>query len=171
MEYDPQLYKKIANYRVNEVVTVTNRKGRRKTIHITNITQLSWQELQLLADGGKNRFGKMVFLYEKYKKQKISSDANIDSVTKGEKLNLSETDEITRYVGIFRRNDFKIHAQVNNYISEHEMWDEFSTIRSLNDHCEHKNIPGILPKYFEIICSILKINGENGKPLTKATHY
>lgn len=171
MEYDPALYRKIANFNVNEIVTVESSKGRRKTIHITNITKLSWQELQLLAGGGTNRFGKIVHLYEKYKKQNKDSGTCSDSATRGVKLNASETEEINLFISIFRRNGYENHTQVNNYITDNEMWSNFPTIRSLNDHCEHKNIPGILPRYFEILCSLLPINGEKGKPLTNATHY
>jgi hypothetical protein len=42
IDYDVSLYKEIANFSVNKVVQVSNRKGRKTTIHITNITQLSW---------------------------------------------------------------------------------------------------------------------------------
>jgi hypothetical protein len=171
MEYDVNLYKKIADFKINEVVTVTNRNGRKTTIHITNLTKLSWHELQLLSGGGSNKFGKMVYLYEKYKEKNINSDPRLVNVTNGEKLSESETNEISRYVKIFRNNNFENHTEINNYITENGIWDDFPTIRSINDHGEYKNIPGILPKYFEIVCSILKINGDKGAPLTRAIHY
>ena len=49
IEYDVELYKEMANFKVNELVQVSNRKGQRNTIQITNITRLSWQQLQLLV--------------------------------------------------------------------------------------------------------------------------
>jgi len=171
LEYDVELYKKIANFEVNEVVTVTNSKGRKKIIHITNITKLTWQELQLLVSDGSNNFSKKVLLYEKYKNRNNGSEQDMSKIFKGESLSSTETEEISQYIKIYRENRFKSHTQINNYITENDMWDEFPTIRSLNDHCEYENIPGILQKYFGIVSSILKINGDNGKPLTKATHY
>lgn len=171
IDYDPELYKKIARLAVNDVVATTNRKGRRKTIRINNITKLTWQELQLLVGDGTDRFTKMVLLYEKYKNNNGLNNGSPDNIYTGERLSINETNEINEYIRIFRENGFTEHFQVNDYITNNDKWDGFPTIRSLNDHEDYKNILGILPKYFEIVCSILNINGANGRSLDKATHY
>lgn len=90
IDYDVNLYKKIANFNVNEVVQVSNRKGRRSIIHITNITKLSWEDLQLLVSAGSDKFSKMVFLYQEYSsKQQVSA-----SVIRGKPLSANEANEI-----------------------------------------------------------------------------
>ncbi|OJA03805.1 hypothetical protein BGC33_00590, partial [Bathymodiolus thermophilus thioautotrophic gill symbiont] len=63
IEYDNNLYKEIANFKINEIVRVTNREGIMSDIHITNIIKLKWHELQLLISIGTDRFSKMVLLY------------------------------------------------------------------------------------------------------------
>lgn len=65
MEFDKELYKKIAALRVNKTVRVPNRKGRVTEIEIQNITKLSWPHLQLLVSGSGNRFEKMWSLYQR----------------------------------------------------------------------------------------------------------
>lgn len=69
-EYDLNLYKTIANFDLNEFVQVSSRKGGRRTIHITNITKLSWHELQFLVPNGSDMFSKMVLLYQQCSGQK-----------------------------------------------------------------------------------------------------
>ena len=167
IDYDVNLYKKIANFSVNEVVQVSNRKGIRSTIHITNITKLSWQNLQLLVSSGSDRFSKMVFLYREYSSKKEVSD----SVIRGKPLSQNETSEINHYIKIFRDYDCTKHHEVNEIISQRGDWDKFKTIRSLNDHGEHKKIKGIQPQYFEIVCNILKISGEGGLSLDSFQKY
>jgi len=171
IEYDKELYIKIAMLNINEVIVTTNRKGQRKTIHITKITNLTWQELQLLVNEGADKFTKMFLLYEKYTCKNVDSRESASKFFKGDKLSPSEASEIAAYVRIFQENNFKEHFQVNEYITNNDKWDEFSTIRSLNDHKEYKRIPGILPKYFEIICNLLNIGGASGRSLDSATHY
>lgn len=167
VEYDVNLYKKIANFKINEVVQVSNRKGRRSTIHIINISKLSWHDLQLLVSGGADRFSKMVLLYREYfNKNEIS-----ESVINGKALTSDEVLEISDYVEIFQKFDCKEHHEVNEIISQKGAWDNFKTIRSLNNHGEYKEIEGIQPKYFEIICNILKISGGQGRPLDSYKKY
>ncbi len=167
IEYDVELYKKIANFTVNEIVQVSNRKGHRSSIHITNITRLTWQQLQLLVSSGADRFSKMVCLYREYSSMKEVAE----SVIKGSPLSKSENDEINEYIKIFRDYDLSKHHDVNEIISERGGWDKFQTIRSLNDHGKHKKIPGIQPHYFEIVCNILKISGEGGLSLDGYQKY
>ncbi|HCT9109460.1 TPA: hypothetical protein SMO99_001596 [Proteus mirabilis] len=165
--YDVNLYREIANFSVNKIVQVSNRKGRRSTIHITNITQLSWQNLQLLVSSGSDRFSKMVFLYREYSRQELASE----SIIKGKSLSSNETKEINDYIKIFREYDCTKHHEVNEIITKSGLWNNFKTIRSLNDHGKFKEIEGIQPQYFEIICNILKISGDKGLPLDGYKKY
>ena len=172
IEYDVELYKKIAQLNLNEFVTTENRKGRKTTIYITNITNLSWRELQLLVGGGQDRFSKMVLLYNKYNGVSETESQKFQAQYKGEQLTTAESKEINDCIDIYRRNGFTKHHEINQFITDNKKWDDFPTIRSLNNHGEHKeNIEGILPKYYTIICKILGITGENGSPLYKSTHY
>ena len=166
IEYDAALYKKIANLHINEIVQVRNRKGWIFTIHIKNLTRLSWQELQLLSSAGEDRFSKMVALYEHYSNPSAENNVALRS-----QLNFKEIEEIQRYINIYQAESFCAHFEVNKYITSHNLWNQFPTIRSLNDHGELKNIHGIQPKYFEIICHLLKISGENGRPLDAYRAY
>jgi hypothetical protein len=167
IDYDKNLYIEIANFGVNKVVQVSNRKGRKSTIHITNITQLSWQDLQLLVSSGSDKFSKMVLLYREYFNKKEASE----SVIRGKYLSLNENAEIEKYIKIFREYDCTKHHEVNEIIAQSGTWDNFKTIRSLNNHGKHEAIKGIQPKYFEIICNILKISGEKGLPLDSYRKY
>lgn len=86
-------------------------------------------------------------------------------------LSPAESEEVERYMEIYKRNGFEEHYEVNRYITETHSWDEYPNIRSLNDHGEHMGIPGILPRFYAIICEELEIAGAGGVPLDKATHY
>lgn len=167
IDYDVSLYREIANFSVNKVVQVSNRKGRKSTIHITNITQLSWQNLQLLVSSGSDRFSKMVFLYREYSQQGQVAE----SVIRGKPLSSNETEEINEYIKIFRDHGCTKHHEVNEIIAKNRLWNNFKTIRSLNDHGEFKEIEGIQPQYFEIVCNILKISGDKGLPLDGYKKY
>lgn len=167
IDYDVELYKEMAQFPINEIVQGYNRKGRKHTIHITCITRLTWQELQLLMPEGADRFSKMVLLYQKYVNSTVSSSAQINGVS----LSKNESEEINKYIGIFREQGFTKHTDVNNHITESSLWDEFKTIRSLNNHGKHDDIEGIQPKYFEIVCSVLRISGEGGAPLDSYKKY
>ncbi|MCL7420600.1 MAG: hypothetical protein M8364_06825 [Methylobacter sp.] len=167
IDYDVSLYKKIARLGLNVIVQVKNRKGVRHTIHIQNITKLSWHELQLLVPYGDDKFTKMVLLYEQYTKNNNSDEP----IMAGETLTPDESDELNDYIRMYRENSFSKHFEVNEYISANNLWDRFPTIRSLNDHGDYKGIKGIQPKYFEIICRLLDISGEEGAPLDAYTKY
>lgn len=167
IEYDVDLYRKMATFDVNKMVQVQNRKGHRSTIHITQITKLSWHELQLLVSSGADKFTKMYLLYQELAtERKISS-----SVINGYTRTVNEEYEISKYIEIFRKFNCREHYEANEIITQQDRWDEFKTIRSLNDHGKHKEIPGIQPKYFEIICNILKITGSNGHSLDNYEVY
>ena len=87
IEYDTNLYKKIARLSLNEIVQVRNRKGIKSAIRIQNICQLSWHELQLLITDGEDKFTKMALLYEKY----VSSSGSEELLVRGDKLTRSES--------------------------------------------------------------------------------
>ncbi len=166
LEYSSVVYRQIANLKVNEIVQVTNRKGHRSTIHITNIVNLSWHQLQLLVSGGRTKFEKQYLLYKEY-----STKHRTNSFLKGMSLSQAESSEIQEYIGIFKANGLSKHTQVNNYITNNNLWDNFPTIRSLNDHGKYKEIEGIEPQYFEIVCRILNISGEGGRSLDDFKKY
>ncbi len=167
IEYDKSLYREIANFPINEIVKVENRKRKRSIIHIINITKLSWQELQLLVADGPDRFSKMVLLYRRY-----ANNSAFESIPqKDVPLTSEEVAEINHYIKIFQNQRFSEHTEVNNYITDNDLWGEFQTIRSLNDHGKYKDIEGIQPKYFEVVCGILKISGQGGCPLDSYTRY
>ena len=108
----------------------------------------------------------MVFLYEAYSSPNATPTPN-----NGNELSKLESEEINQYINIYQSNNFVEHHQVNKFISENNLWDEFPTIRSLNDHGQNKEIQGIQPKYFNIVCHLLKISGGNGMPLDSYKKY
>jgi hypothetical protein len=116
---------------------------------------------------GADRFSKMVLLYQKYANSTASNSTQVNGVL----LSKNENEEINKYISVFGDQGFTKHTDVNNYITENSLWDEFKTIRSLNDHGKYHGIEGIQPKYFEIVCSILKISGEGGAPLDSYKRY
>ena len=167
IEYDNNLYKEIANFKINEIVRVTNREGIMSDIHITNIIKLRWNELQLLISIGTDGFSKRVLLYREYSSKKVISESTIN----GKALTSDESREISDYIEIYRTCDCEKHHEVNKIITQRNIWNQFRTIRSLNDHREYKEIEGIQPQYFEIICNILKISGGHGLPLDNYRKY
>lgn len=167
IEYELSLYIEMARFQINDVVQVSNRKGRKSTIHVTNVTALTWHQLQLLVSEGADKFTKMVLLYREYStKEKISK-----SIVNGKHLSSEEVQEIDQYVRLFRKHGCTEHHQVNEIISQKSAWDQFKTIRSLNDHGKYKQIKGVQPKYFEIVCGILEISGGYGYPLDRYEIY
>ena len=92
-------------------------------------------------------------------------------MSRGTNLTSVEVHDINEYLNIYRDNSFSAHFEVNHYISQNNFWDNFPSIRSLNDHGPHRGIPGIQPKYFEIICQLLGVSGEGGLPLDAYQKY
>lgn len=86
------------------------------------------------------------------------------------KLSVSEVSQLKEYLAIYAGHGFKNQADANKYITDSNLWDDFKDIRSMNDHGQYVNIPGILPKFYKVTCEILKLAGL-GAPLTKATKY
>lgn len=86
-------------------------------------------------------------------------------------LTSKEESQVLEYIKIYKNESFEKHWETNNYITNNNLWDSFSEIRSLNDHGDHKRIPGILPKFYRIVCEILNIGSSNGAPLDKSEKY
>jgi hypothetical protein len=167
IDYDCRLYRELVSFPIDEIVQVTNRKGWKTTIHITNLAKLTWHELQLLMPAGGDAFTKRVLLYRQYQSGPQSTDARPNNPS----LTRQETEEINIYLAIFRDQGFSALSQLNKYITDLSMWGRFPTLRSLNDHAEFKGIPGIQPKYFEIVCGILGVSGEGGRRLNGFRKY
>lgn len=166
-DYDANLYRKIASLQLDELVQVVNKKRTKTAVHITNIAKLSWRELQLLMPEGVDRFSKMALLFQRHG----NTIAGLASQMRGQKLTLEETAEINAYTKIYREQNFSKHSQINDHISGHDLWSVFPTIRSLNNHGKFKQVPGIQPKYFEIVCHLLGISGGDGFPLDAFQRY
>lgn len=79
--------------------------------------------------------------------------------------------QIKEYVFIFKKNSLRKHHEVNSHITEHGLWDNFTEIRSMNDHGNDKIVHGITRMHFKVICQILEITGGNGDPLIKSEKY
>jgi hypothetical protein len=77
------------------------------------------------------------------------------------KLSYSELKEMQLYLNIYLENKFTKHHQVNQYIDDHDMWDEFKQIRTLNYH-GGKKVRGISPQHYAIVCSVLNLT-KHGK--------
>ena len=97
-------------------------------------------------------------------KSKISWQAKYD-------LSAEEIKQVEEYIEIYKSNNFTQHHEVNKYITDRNLWNNFSKIRALNDHGRNKEIQGILPKYYGVVCVILGIKGGNGQPLDKSVPY
>ena len=96
---------------------------------------------------------------------------NYESALTKYRLTKEEMTQIKSYMIIYSSNNFNTQKMTNNFITENNRWNEFPDIRSLNNHGQHTNIPGILPKFYRITCSILDIIEGGGAKLTKATKY
>lgn len=82
-----------------------------------------------------------------------------------------QINQIKNYMKIFDENNFNTQKMANKFITENKLWNEFTEIRSLNDHGSYKNIPGILPKFYKITCAILKVRRGDGAALTNFKKY
>lgn len=86
-------------------------------------------------------------------------------------LTEDEIEQTARYINLYKTNGCSEHWQVNNIISNSNKWDEFKAIRSLNDHGTKSKIRGITPQFFAIVCTVLKIEGDDGSPLIDYDQY
>lgn len=80
--------------------------------------------------------------------------------------------ELSQYIDIYVKINAYKHYEVNNYITANNRWDEFTKIRSINNHGLGKeNILGIEPKYYKEICQRLKLTNGNGAALKSSKSY
>lgn len=87
------------------------------------------------------------------------------------KLKPDERAQVLLYVWIFLDEDFQEHWEVNDYITDHDKWDEFPEIRSFNDHARANELRGITPRFFAIVCEILGLDDFPGSPLIRSRKY
>ncbi|MEC4726209.1 hypothetical protein HWQ46_11670 [Shewanella sp. D64] len=86
-------------------------------------------------------------------------------------LTPKEIVQLTRYIAIFKRCNFKEHWQVNEFISNKNAWGEFDALRSNNLHANDFTAKGIYPNYYRIVYEILNISGDSGTHLVNADRY
>jgi hypothetical protein len=96
-----------------------------------------------------------------------------DEALSSNKISLTkeQLSQLFEYIYIFKSNNFTKHWQVNEKISANDDWDKFDEIRALNDHGYEEKIKGILPHYFQLVCYILKISGDEGAKLIDSEPY
>jgi hypothetical protein len=87
------------------------------------------------------------------------------------KLSSQEVHQIKKYLAIYIDHNFSEQKFANSYITKKKLWHEFPDIRSLNEHGEHKNVPGILPRIYSISNVILDVTKGDGQPLTGYNKY
>lgn len=107
------------------------------------------------------------WLEEQEKEEKLTDEKRANKYG----ISVDELDQVDRYVQIFRNCSFNEHWEVNNYISNNNLWDQFQNIRSFNVHGESTHIRGISPMFYKLVCKILKINSGNGERLTRTQRY
>jgi len=80
--------------------------------------------------------------------------------------------EISNYIQIYKEIGADKHWQVNEFITKNSLWDDFSKIRSINNHGLGKeNILGIEPKYYKEICMRLGLRQGPGAALRGSKRY
>ena len=87
------------------------------------------------------------------------------------RLSESELNELLNYLWIYKKNNMTEHWQVNEFISENDIWDEFTGIRSMNDHGYEFQILGIKPNFYAIVCRVLDKEKGDGAPLIDWNSY
>jgi hypothetical protein len=80
-------------------------------------------------------------------------------------LTEDELQQTAEYIFMFKSLRLEEHWQVNQVIAKADRWDDFKALRSMNDHGPSGVIQGITPKFFAIVCKVLKISGDDGHPL------
>ena len=86
-------------------------------------------------------------------------------------LSDEEIEQTANYIWLYKTHNCQEHYEVNNIITLFNSWGEFTAIRSMNDHGHRTKIRGITPKFFAIICKVLKITGDDGAPLKDYEKY
>ena len=86
-------------------------------------------------------------------------------------LTEAERREVERYTAIFHAEGFGEHWQVNQWIDRHDSWDNFPSIRALNDHERVTGVRGIAPRFFAIVCRLRDIGPDAGSKLLRSERY
>ena len=94
-----------------------------------------------------------------------------DSLSRKHNLNICEAMEVFNYIRDFEENVFQNFNELNNYITKNDEWEYYPSIRSLNTHGNYRDILGIQPKFYTIVCKELNIKGGVGKPLNSYKIY
>lgn len=71
------------------------------------------------------------------------------------RLPMPKVNQLAEYIWLFRHLKFKKHWQVNEYIDENDLWDDFDELRSKNTHANGSVVDGIAPPYFAIVAEIM----------------
>ena len=80
--------------------------------------------------------------------------------------------ECKKYYEMMRSHGFHDQGQINNYISQNNLWDNFPTIRAYNTHGSIENIKGITPHAYARVCELLGMSiSTNGRPLVDSERY
>jgi hypothetical protein len=95
----------------------------------------------------------------------------LEIISRKLRLTPKEKLEIKKYIEIYKKEKFTAHHQVNSYIDNNKLWEEFKNIRSKNDHGYTNLINGIYPKIFYAVCEILNIKDSGGEPLIASDRY
>ena len=86
-------------------------------------------------------------------------------------LTNDEIEQLLNYLWIFKTQDCSAHYEVNQYISNNDLWEDFSELRSLNDHGYRKRIKGITPDFYAIACGAMNMAKGDGQPLEDYERY
>ena len=146
---------------VNEIF-IKNKCPKDYIVHFQKITDLDWPDLQQFISNGINRFDKLCILYDA-----LLNDSASWNFFKGERLPREVVDEIIHYMSIYHTQKFSKHYEINNWITQNDLWERFRNIRSLNHHVGVVIVKGIRETYFKITCRLLAISDEGGSRLEK----
>ncbi len=123
----------------------------------------------------KDALNALLDMFESGKKSvyqyRVEKITNLPAPVSLNELDSSTFNEILEYVTIFIQWRFKEHWQVNNFISKTNCWHQYPNIRSINTHRNRKEVEGIRPEYYALVCEILDITGDNGTPLIHSRKY
>lgn len=80
--------------------------------------------------------------------------------------------ECQKYYDLMEKYNFSDQAKMNNYLTREKEWDNFPSIRAINNHGNYTNIRGITPKAYAKVCELMKKNiSSGGQPLTSSKQY
>jgi hypothetical protein len=86
-------------------------------------------------------------------------------------LSINQIEQLLKYLWIYRTEYCSEHWEVNEHITENNLWGDFLELRSLNNHGYTSRIKGITPKFFAIVCKVLSVGSGNGAHLKGYQKY